>query len=103
MKIFISQPMNGKTDEDIVAKRETLIELAKKKYGDDIEVIDSFTKDPELEAKGQIAMLGHSVSMMADADLVVFAKDWTRARGCRVEQQVAKQYEIPILFEHNEW
>lgn len=102
MKIFISQPMNGKTDEDILAKRESLIALAKEKYGE-VEVIDSFTKDPELEAKGQIAMLGHSISMMADADLVVFAKDWTRARGCRVEQQVAKQYEIPILFEHNEW
>lgn len=102
MKIFISQPMNGKTDEDIVAKREALIALAKEKYGE-VEVIDSFPKDPELEAKGQIAMLGHSISMMADADLVVFAKDWTRARGCRVEQQVAKQYEIPILFEHNEW
>ena len=102
MKIFISQPMHGKTDEDILAKRESLIALAKEKYGE-VEVIDSFIKDPELEAKGQIAMLGHSISMMADADLVVFAKDWTRARGCRVEQQVAKQYEIPILFEHNEW
>ena len=102
MKIFISQPMNGRTDEDILAKRESLIALAKEKYGE-VEVIDSFTKDPELEAKGQIAMLGHSIGMMADADLVVFAKDWTRARGCRVEQQVAKQYEIPILFEHNEW
>ena len=102
MKIFISQPMNGRTDEDILAKRESLIALAKEKYGE-VEVIDSFTKDPDLEAKGQIAMLGHSIGMMADADLVVFAKDWTRARGCRVEQQVAKQYEIPILFEHNEW
>lgn len=102
MKIFISQPINGRTDEDILAKRESLIALAKEKYGE-VEVIDSFTKDPSVEAKGQIAMLGHSISMMADADLVVFAKDWTRARGCRVEQQVAKQYEIPILFEHNEW
>lgn len=102
MKIFISQPINGRTDEDILAKRESLIALAKEKYGE-VEVIDSFTMDPSVEAKGQIAMLGHSISMMADADLVVFAKDWTRARGCRVEQQVAKQYEIPILFEHNEW
>lgn len=102
MKIFISQPINGRTDEDIRTKREALIALAKEKYGE-VEVIDSFTMDPSVEAKGQIAMLGHSISMMADADLVVFAKDWTRARGCRVEQQVAKQYEIPILFEHNEW
>ena len=44
-KLFISQPMRDKTDEEILAERERAIESAKKHLGEDVEVIDSFFKD----------------------------------------------------------
>lgn len=37
MKLFISQPMKGKTDEEILAERENAISKFK-----NVEVIDSF-------------------------------------------------------------
>ncbi len=42
MKLFISQPMNGKTDEQIKKERNEIIEEVKKEYLNPIEVIDSF-------------------------------------------------------------
>lgn len=42
MKIFISQPMRGKTDAEILAERERAIKDAKAKWGDDVEVLESF-------------------------------------------------------------
>lgn len=41
-KLFISQPMNGKTDEEIKAERAKAVEEAEKMLGEKVEVIDSF-------------------------------------------------------------
>ena len=41
-KLFISQPMRGKTDEEILAVREKAIKSAEKMIGEPVEVIDSF-------------------------------------------------------------
>ena len=40
MRLFISQPMRGKTDEQILDERNYAISRAKKILGDDVEVID---------------------------------------------------------------
>nr|DAR17720.1 MAG TPA: hypothetical protein [Caudoviricetes sp.] len=41
-KLFISQPMRGKTDEEILSVREKAIRSAEKQIGEPVEVIDSF-------------------------------------------------------------
>ena len=43
-KLFISQPMRGKTDEEILAVRAQAIQSAERVLGEDVEVIDSFIK-----------------------------------------------------------
>ena len=45
MKIFISQPMNGKEAEEIQRERDIAIFKLKAKYGKEVEIIDSFVKD----------------------------------------------------------
>lgn len=50
MKVFISQPMRGKTNEEIKAERERLIGKAREHYGADIEVVDSFFEGAPAEA-----------------------------------------------------
>lgn len=41
-KLFISQPMKGKSDADILAERKKAIKSAEEKIGEPVEVIDSF-------------------------------------------------------------
>lgn len=41
-KLFISQPMRGKSDGDIMAERKKAIESAEKVIGESVGVIDSF-------------------------------------------------------------
>lgn len=43
MKLFISQGMRGKTDEDILAERNKAIEIVREMFpGNEVEVLDSF-------------------------------------------------------------
>ena len=44
-KLFISQPMKGKSDEDILAERQKAIKSAEAKIGEAVEVIDSFFQE----------------------------------------------------------
>lgn len=97
MTIFISQPMNGKTNEEILNRREEIKSFCMKTFNQPCEFIDSFNKPEDLIKKGRIAMLGHSISLMCDADLVVFDKGWDDTHGCRSERYVCKEYGIPIF------
>lgn len=98
-KLFISQPMRGKTDEEILAVRERAIESAERNIGEKVEVIDSFLQNvPEVESK-PLWCLGKSLMLMADADVVYFAKDWENYRGCRIENECAVEYGIELVIE----
>lgn len=95
MKIFISQPMKDKTDEQIKEERNRIIEFAKENYGDDIEIIDSFFEGALHDAK-PLWFLGESFKKLSEADVCIFAKGWKRARGCRLEHKACLFYEIAI-------
>ena len=41
-KLFISQPMKDKTDEEILAERQRAIDKAEEQLGEKVELIDSF-------------------------------------------------------------
>ena len=92
-KLFISQPMKGKSDEEILAAREQAIKEARKLGGEPVEVIDSFFQDAPTNAK-PLWFLGKSLELLADADVAYFAEGWQDARGCRIEHECAKEYGI---------
>jgi chaperone required for assembly of F1-ATPase len=99
-KIFISQLMQGLSDEQIQADRQAIIEIVKKEIGDDFEVIDSIIKDecPEHTAKNRsVWYLGNAILKLAEADLAVFGTGWGKGRGTAIENTVAKDYGIRIL------
>lgn len=96
-KLFISQLMNGKTDEEILRERITAIEIAKEKLGDDIEVIDTFYKDFPDGTK-PLEYLARSIKDLADADIACFAKGWQDKRGCKIEYQCASEYGIETIL-----
>lgn len=97
-KLFISQPMNGKTKEEILSVREKAIELAKEILKEDIEVLDSYFPDyAEKENPPPLWYLGKSLELLSEADAVYFADGWGGARGCRIEHICAFDYGIAII------
>lgn len=99
VRLFISQPMRGKSDEEIESEREDLIVIAKAVYAGrgEVEVIDSFFKgglNAPAGAKAPLYYLSKSLELLATADVAIFAKDWREARGCRIEHECADGYGI---------
>lgn len=98
-KLFISQPMRGKSDEEILATREKAIESAKRMLEtEDVEVIDSFFQSAPADAK-PLWFLGKSLELLAGADVAFFAKGWEDARGCRIEKMCAIEYGVATIEE----
>jgi len=100
-KLFISQPMNGKTNEEIEAVRDAAIESAKAFVKDDVEVIDSFFKDAPVDAR-PLWFLGKSLQLLSTADVAYFAKGWEDARGCRIEHTCAVEYGIDVIESYHD-
>lgn len=93
-RIFISQPMNGKTNEFIEKERAAAIAKAKEILGEDVEVIDSFFKDAPHDAK-PLWFLGKSFELLSTADAVVFCSGWKKYRGCNMEAKATHEYLEP--------
>ena len=98
-KIFISQPMKGKTDEEILKERENAIRSAEKQVNEPVEVIDSFFQAAPADAK-PLWFLGKSLELLASADVAYFAKGWNEARGCRIEHTCAVEYGILTIEDY---
>lgn len=90
-KLFISQPMNGLSDEEIKAVRSDLIRIAEERTGEKCEIIDSFFEGAPHDAK-PLWFLGKSFQKLAEADVVIFGKGWKDKRGCIMENKAAKEY-----------
>lgn len=95
MKVFISQPMRDKTDEQIKAERESVAELMKATYGDNVEIIDSFFETAPPDAK-PLWFLGKSLELLSYADVAYFCVDWEQYRGCKMEHEACLEYGIPV-------
>lgn len=98
-KLFISQPMRGKTDEQILQERNAAVEKAEKALNESAEIIDSFFCDIDIpdDADQALWMLGKSLELLATADIAYFAPGWSSARGCRIEHECAVEYEITVI------
>lgn len=98
-RLFISQPMGGRTDEEITAERNSIIGKIAERYGS-VEVIDSFfTEDAPDGANSGLWYLGKSLELLATADCAYFAEGWEEYRGCKIEHECAVEYGIDIVGE----
>lgn len=100
MKLFISQPMKDKTDEEIKQVREEAIQSVKEKFPDEeIEVIDSFFENAPHDAR-PLWFLAKSLELLSTADIAYFCKGWEEARGCKIENTCAIEYGIEVVVEN---
>ena len=95
MKVMISQPMNGRSEKEIKEERQNIIEKFNKMH---IEVINTlFTEEVPDNCNVAVYYLGKSISAMKDIDALYMCDNWLNARGCRIENRVAREYGIKIL------
>lgn len=95
-KVFISQPMKDKIEQEILEERANMFQLAKESFPD-AELIDSYFDDYE-PSTGNVGLkyLAKSLELLADADVAYFAPGWDEARGCRIENECAIEYGIEV-------
>lgn len=110
MKIFISQGMVGRSDEEVLQERAKAAQILQDYFhseiGDDItiEIIDSYIEeDPPDVCNTGVWYMGHSIIMMSEADRVAFLPNWEQYGGCRLEKQIADYYNVPSVIFHSDW
>ena len=98
MRLFISQPFTGKTEEEIFNQREEVVAAVKEIYkGATIEVIDQYHQECDVDRR--LHHLAESIKLMDSADLIYFTSDWKSAPGCRIEYAIATEYGFNIAMD----
>ena len=100
-KIYISVPMNGRSDDDIRASIDKLVKCARILLDDEVTVVNEFKPrravSDDIPMRHDVQELGESIALMSLADVFVTI-DWGyESRGCDVERHVASAYGFPII------
>ena len=108
--IFISQPMSGKSEEEILATRQKEIDKIHQLFdadGVEINIIDSYIDDATRkhfkehvsdDINWDIFWLSQSLERLAMADMIWLCDGWEYSKGCNVELECAMQYGISIVY-----
>ena len=100
VKVFISQPMAGRSHDEIAAERDRAFAQVAAMYaenGEDCEEVPSYFGEAGVRQMAPLECLGKSIELMAHADVAVFCKGWTEARGCRIEHMCAVSYGVEVI------
>lgn len=104
-KAMLSQPMAGKTNEEIIATREKAIaELRKRGYEvENTLFTDEWYSNDSMEGRGVVqkplCFLAKSLENMSLCHAAYFCKGWENARGCKIEHEAAVAYGLDIIYE----
>lgn len=90
MLLMISQPMNGKSNEEIKEERKNIVkEFTEKGYT----ILDAIVSEhPPQGSDEALYYLSKSIEFMSKVDGVVFMPGWDEARGCIIENYIAIAY-----------
>lgn len=108
MKIFLSLPMSGRTDEEIrnqIDEMERIIIESRVFEGQEIEFVHNLdiefvhNLDNDIDPKGCLDLkhepllyLGEAIRKMAFCDAIALGKGWNKAHGCNIEYDAARLY-----------
>ena len=108
--IFISQPMTGKSEEEILATRQKEIDKIHQLFdadGVEINIITSYIDDATRkhfqkytndDINWDIFWLSQSLERLAMADMIWLCEGWEYSKGCNVELECAIQYGLCIVY-----
>lgn len=107
MKAMLSQPMAGKTDEEIIETRERAIKVLEEEGYSIVNTLftDEWYSKEKMEERGVVQIplcfLAKSLENMSLCHAVYFCKGWQNARGCRIEHDAAVAYGLDIIYEED--
>lgn len=105
MKAMLSQPMAGKSEEEIRATREKAIKALEKRNYEIVNTLftDEWYSSDKMKERGVVQIplcfLAKSLENMSLCHAVYFCKGWEQARGGRIEHDAAVAYGLTILYE----
>lgn len=100
MKAMISQPMRGKTKEEIRQTREKATRVLEKMgYEVADTLFDIEAEIPEEITSRPLYFLSKSIAAMSGCQVVYFCADWQEARGCCAEHLCAEAYGLKRIYE----
>lgn len=104
-KAMLSQPMGGKTQEEIVETRERAIRALQDRGYKVVNTLftDEWYSKEAMEARGVVQIplcfLAKSLENMSLCHAAYFCRGWEQARGCRIEHEAAKSYGLEIIYD----
>lgn len=104
-KAMLSQPMAGKTEEEIIQTREKAIQTLTNKGFEIVNTLftDEWYSKEAMTERGVVhiplCFLAKSLENMSLCHTAYFSKGWENARGCRIEHEAAKAYGLEIIYE----
>ena len=105
-KAMLSQPMGGKTDEEIIVTRERAMNALRDRgyqvvntlFTDAWYVKETSTTAGVVEQR-PLFFLAKSLEAMSECHAVYFCRGWEKARGCQIEHEAAVAYGLDIIYE----
>lgn len=104
-KAMLSQPIAGKSEEEIISTRENAIKTLEEKGYTIINTpfTDEWYNNDKMVERGVVQIplcfLAKSLENMSLCHAVYFCKGWENARGCKIEHETAKAYGLEIIYE----
>lgn len=109
MRIFISQPMTGLDEEEILFTRAKEKAKARLMFGDDVEFAPSYTSDATrmrveqhskraYEMNWDIYWLVDSLRFLCTCDILWLVEGWEKSKGCTMEREIAEMYGLDVYY-----
>lgn len=104
-KAMLSQPMAGKTEEEITVTRERAIAALEARGYEVVNTLftDEWYSSESMKKRGVVniplCFLAKSLENMSLCHAAYFCEGWEHARGCRIEHEAAKAYGLEIIHE----
>lgn len=102
-KVFLCLPMSGRSEEDILKEIDEMKEASMHYFQDkhpgcEIVYMTNYQSEAEEESNNPVFLLGRGImTMMAQADVCLFSKNWKDSKGCKIEHDIAIAYNIDIM------
>ena len=104
-KAMLSQPMAGRSDEEIISARNRAVKDLEDKGFDVINTMftDEWYSPEAMKERGVVQIplcfLAKSIDNMSKCHAAYFCKGWENARGCKIEHEAALAYGLEIIYE----
>lgn len=105
MKAMLSQPMAGKTEEEIITTREKAIATLQAMGYEIVNTLftDEWYSQESMSTRGVVQVplcfLAKSLENMSLCHAAYFCKGWEKARGCKIEHDAAVAYGLKVIYE----